>query len=88
MWSKHAGTNAGHNGITMQFNYKSARIDVTPAVTATGFRARAKMSRVASEGTDAGDEKYERDLGSFSTSADATEHARQWAIEYCQEHWF
>src|SRR5260370_347273 len=50
----------------MKFTYKSAHIDVTPAATAIGFKARAKMNRELSEGEDAGDPKYERDLGSFA----------------------
>lgn len=72
----------------MQFTYKSAHIDVTPVVTATGFKARAKMNRELSEGEDAGNEKYERDLGSFATSTEAVEYARRWAIDYCGANWF
>jgi hypothetical protein len=72
----------------MRFTYKSAHIDVTPAVTATGFKARAKMNRELSEGEDAGNEKYERDLGSFATSTEAVEYARRWAIDYCDANWF
>jgi hypothetical protein len=47
----------------MQFTYKSALVDVTPAVTATGFKARAKMNRELSEGEDAGNKKYEQTRG-------------------------
>src|SRR5260370_20838641 len=50
----------------MKFTYKSAHIDVTPAATAIGFKARAKMNRQLSEGEDAGERKYERDWGSFA----------------------
>jgi hypothetical protein len=46
----------------MQFTYKSAHIDVTPVVTATGFQARAKLNRELSEGDDPGDERYEGNL--------------------------
>lgn len=72
----------------MRFHYKSASIDVTPAVTATGFRAQAKLKRESSEGDDIGEEIFDRDLGSYSTSAQAVERARQWAIAFCHEHWF
>lgn len=72
----------------MRFHYKTARIDVTPAVTATGFRAQAKLQRESSGGDDIGDEKIDRNLGSFSTSAEAVEHARKWAMTFCHDHWF
>ncbi len=72
----------------MKFTYKSAHIDVTPAVTATGFKARAKMHRELSEGQDAGHQKYERDLVSFATSTEAVEYARSWAIDYCDANGF
>jgi len=72
----------------MQFHFNTARADVTPSVTATGFRAQANLQRESSEGDDIGDEKIERDLGSFSTSAEAVEHARKWAIAFCHDHWF
>lgn len=72
----------------MQFHFKTTRIDVTPAVTATGFRAQAKLQHGSSEGDDIGDQKTERDLGSFSTSAEAVAHARRWAIASCHDHWF
>jgi hypothetical protein len=72
----------------MKFMYKSAHIDVTPAVTAIGFKARAKMNCELSEGEDAGDPKYERDLGIFATSTEAVEYARRWAIDYCDANGF
>jgi hypothetical protein len=72
----------------MQFTYKSAHIGVTPAITATGFQARAKLNRELSESDDPGDEKYERNLGSFAMSEQAVEHARRWAIDYCNANWF
>jgi hypothetical protein len=71
-----------------RFSFKSADVDVTPAVTATGFQARAKLNRELSEGEDAGDKKYESDLGSFLTFDQAVAHAREWAIAYCKQHWF
>jgi len=68
--------------------YKTAHIDVTPRVTATGFQAQARMLRDMREGLENGDETFARDLGRFSTSGMAVEHARRWAVAYCDEHWF
>ncbi len=63
-----------------------ASIDASPQVTATGFRARARMKRVVAD-ENREDEKYASDLGIFPTSDEAVEYARGWATDYYDRHW-
>ncbi|WP_213769259.1 hypothetical protein [Caballeronia sp. dw_19] len=71
----------------MKFSYKSVQIDVTPQVTATGFRARAKLQRAKVEGQDIAGEQHASDLGSCLTAQEAVDRARTWAIAFCDENW-
>jgi hypothetical protein len=70
----------------VNFLYEKASIDASPQITATGFRARARLKRVGADDM-VEQEKYAPDLGIFSTSDEAVNCARQWAITYYDQHW-
>jgi hypothetical protein len=70
----------------MRFRYKQFEIDASSLAEGGHYYARAKIFRQPRLGSDAVEVKWSGDIGDYRSDADAVEAARQWAIQWCDEH--
>jgi hypothetical protein len=69
----------------MRFYYKHFEIDASSLAEGGRYFARAKIFRRPPSGGDVVEVKWSGDIGDYHSDADATEAARRWAVQWCDE---